>query len=92
MTNDPLGDLIRVVEEIVQTFERRGEYSLGGPGEYGREDDGDLEQRLDEAYRALPAYRQGDEIECPQCQRHRMQMNGICEKCGFDLTWPKQDA
>lgn len=87
MTNDPLSNLIRVVEEILQTFDARGEYSLPGVGEFGGPDD--LGLRLEEAYRALPAYRQGDAIECPQCHRHRMQMNGICEKCGWDLTWGK---
>lgn len=82
---DPLGTLIRVVEEILDAFDKRGEYSLPDGDGFGGPDD--LGLRLEEAYRALPSYRQGDEIECPQCQRHRMQVNGVCEKCGWHLSW-----
>jgi molybdenum cofactor biosynthesis enzyme MoaA len=42
-------------------------------------------QKLLADYRAETAdnYRNGD---CPNCKRHRIQADGVCEKCFWDVT------
>ena len=91
--HDSLGTLIRVVEDMLDAFQRREEYSLpdGASGNPYYDEPQDLGLRIEKAYRALPPYRNykwdADAAECPQCKRVRMQMNGVCEKCGFTLSW-----